>query len=238
MNDDIKITEDLIFDFEDLMLPVNFEHEFTLRDVLRASVNSAIPIEILSVMLRCNYIEDYWAEAESKPFDDKSDIEYLELYYWVTKHTFEGKRDDGSCWGFHGIGKEGVIPEDIIEHSTEEEIQEMRDEGYRQAYAVEFTPMYKLADYPIRIGDKIHVTDYDAHPKDILDRDIDVIPTITLMELLYWIFWELSFLGSLEERDDKGEGLKQIVDDIKEGKAELTPWEEIKTKLEDKFKKE
>ena len=69
MDDGIKITKDLKIDFDDLMLRVDFSHEFTLRDVLRACVHSEIPIEILQAMLRCNYIEDYWKEAESKDFD-------------------------------------------------------------------------------------------------------------------------------------------------------------------------
>jgi len=81
MENEIIITKDLKFGFEDLMLVVNFETEFTLRDILRASMNSSIPMEVLCQILRCSYLPDYWDEAESKPFDNKGDVEYLELYW-------------------------------------------------------------------------------------------------------------------------------------------------------------
>jgi len=236
MKETIKITKKLQFDF-DLMLTVDFEHEFTLRDLLKAVYNSKIPDDSLIRILRCPYIYDYFIESESKPFENDSDIEYLEVYYCVIKDTFEGKREDGSCWGFHGVGKEGVVPQDLIENSSEEEVNKMIEEGYRQTFAVEFSPMYKLADYPIRLGKEICFTDYDAKPEDMLDRNIDVSPSITLMELLYWVFWELSFLGSPKRREEQGEELKRRCDDVKSGKAKMIPWETVKKQLQDKFLK-
>ena len=235
MENEIIITKDLKFGFEDLMLVVNFETEFTLRDILRASMNSSIPMEVLCQILRCSYLPDYWDEAESKPFDNKGDVEYLELYWWGSKSTYDGERDDGSTWGFHGIGREGEIPDDLREHCDKEEVAKMEAEGYRQGYAVEFTPINNLADYPIRISNKLHITDYDADPKDMTDNDIDLTPSITLMELLYWTFWELSFLGGPEDRDEEAEVLNQRVEDLKSGKLKTVPWEEVKEKLIDKF---
>ena len=234
--DEIKITKDMKFGFEDLMCPVDFKVEFTLRDVLDACMDSMIPMDVLCLMLRCPYIPQYWEEAQ-KPIDDDDErnMEYLELYWWGSKHTFEGEREDGSTWGFHGIGREGEIPDDLREHCDKEEIAKMEAEGYRQGYAVEFTPINNLADYPIRISDKLHITDYNASPKDDMDNDIDLIPTITLMELLYWTFWELSFLGSPEDRNEEGEVLLQRVEDLKSGKLKTIPWEEVKEKLKNKF---
>lgn len=239
MQDDISINDKLVFGFEHLMLPVNFDNEFTLRDVLRACVNSKIPMDVLCPILHCSYIPQYWAEAEDKPFDeDDRDIEYLEIYWWGSKSTWEGKREDGSTWSFHGMGREGEIPQDIIDHYDEKEIAKLREEGYRQAYAVEFTPIYNLADYPIKLSNKLHITDYDADPRDNMDMDVDMTPSITLIELLYGIFWELSFLGSPEERDEKNEDLMQRVQDIKDGKVEMIPWEDVKERLKDKFSTE
>jgi len=235
--DEIAITKDMKFGFEDLMRPVDFKKEFTLRDVLEACIGSEISIEILGAMLQCSYIPLYWEEAQ-KASDDDDNMEYLELYWWGSKSTYDGVREDGSTWGFHGIGKEGFIPDDLREHCEEEDIAKMEAEGYRQGYAVEFTPINNLADYPIRMSNKLHITDYDAPPKDDMDRDVDLTPSITLMELLYWTFWELSFLGSPEDRDEEGEVLAQRVEDLKSGKVKTIPWEEVKEKLKDKFNKE
>ena len=241
MNDSIKITKDLKFDFEDLMLPVDFDTEFTLRDLLRASVNSELPVALLGVVLHCPYIAEYWEEAESKPFEpdaEEKDIDYLEIYWWGTKSTYEGKREDGHTWSLHGLGKEGEIPDDLREYSTEEQVAKMEADGYRQAYAVSFTPLYKLADYPLRLKPVLSITDYDTPIGEDSEITIDMIPSITLIELLYGVFWELSFLGSPQERDEKGDDLKQRVKDIDEGNVEMIPWEEVKEQLREKFNKE
>jgi len=229
MEKNLKITKDLKFDFEDLMANVDFDHEFTLRDLLRAVNQSLIDPLVLARILRCPYIQDYWAEAEKQSPEQDSDIEYLEIYYWVSKSTFDGKRDDGSCWGFHGVGNEGVVSQDIIDNYPKEEVDKMREEGYRQAFAVEFSPMYNLADYPIRLRKEIIFTDYDVDPKEgTMDRNIDVIPSITLMDLLYWVFWEFSFFGSIEQRDKKISDLQKTVENVKSGKVKTIPWETAK----------
>jgi len=68
MEKNLKITKDLKFDFEDLMANVDFDHEFTLRDLLRAVNQSLIDPLVLARILRCPYIQDYWAEAEKQNF--------------------------------------------------------------------------------------------------------------------------------------------------------------------------
>jgi hypothetical protein len=95
--------------------------------------------------------------------------------------------------------------------------------------------MYELADYPIRLGKDINFTNYDIDPKDRsanMDNSIDVAPSITLIELLYWVFWELSFLGSPEKRDKEKNELKRRVEDLKSGKLKTIPWETVKRRME------
>ena len=219
--DKIKITKDMEFDLHDLMLVVDADHEFTLRDILRACINSKIPIDVLSALLRCRYIEEYWQEAESKDFEDGEDIEYLELTWLGDKSNFSGVKENSSWWGFHGVGYEGKIPDDLRKNCDEKEIKKMEDEKYRQSYAIEFSPLYKLADYSIKVFDKMYITNWEKKPTDEFNEVIDLKPSITLMELLYWSLWELSFFGSVETRnkkcDEMDESCKEIDEAIKNG---------------------
>jgi hypothetical protein len=213
-DDSIKITGDLDIRFDDLMRSVDFSQEFTLRDVLRAAVSSTeIPVEIMSAILRCSYISEFWQECESKQFSQKDDrdLEYLELYWIGDRQEWEGKVETSSMWSFHGVGKKGVIPEDMIENN----IPVPDAENYRQAFAVEFSPMYTLKNLPVRLCRTTYITDYKDLDKDL---ELEFSPTITLVELFHWIFWELSFCGGTKDRDDK---MKEIQDSYEESKVAI-----------------
>jgi hypothetical protein len=238
--DEIKITKDLKFDLEDLMRTVDFSHEFTLRDVLRASVDSKIPVDVLQALVRCNYIKDYWEEAESKEFDGEDNMAFLELYWNGSIDNGEQGDEFYSSWAFHGIGVKGDLPDDIMDSCTEEEIQKFRDDGFTQAYAVEFSPMYSLADYPITVKKDMCIEYWNE--EEFRNTDIEFTPSMTLIELLYAIFWELSFVGSPERRTKQMEELGSRCAELDEARANgtldeiTTRWEDVKKNLEDKFK--
>ena len=77
--ENVSITPDLDIHFADLMCDVELEHQFTLRDVLRAVMNySQIPPELFSLILHCPPLGEFFQEAESKPFDPEAkDLDYL-----------------------------------------------------------------------------------------------------------------------------------------------------------------
>ena len=247
MSDTIKITKDLKFDLVDLMKTVDMSHSFTLRDVLRACMNSKIEPKALMELLHCNYIEDYWKEAESRPFtglQDDRKMDYLELSWTGYKHTYKGKRFDSNGWDFSGAGKKGYITKDVLKYSK---FTKKEKENYRHSFAIEFCPMYTLADYPIRLCTGLHITDYDAkianrEELDLFNKTIDMNPSITLIDLLYAIFWELSFCGSIDARNTMKEDIdgrvKEIKKALKEGRLNkiTVPWEKVKKELKKKIK--
>lgn len=222
------------FGLTELMDYVDTEHEFTLRDILCACMNSSVPIEVLGKLLQCPYIEEYYDEMDKGKKDDDRDMSYLELTYSIEHDDSDPFTSQG--WSFHGMGEEGNIPQDIIDHYSEEEVQKMRDEGFAQSYAVEFTPIYDLADYPIRIDNKVNITSWDKSDDGYV---IKGQPNIRLLEVLYEIFWELSFLGSPEERDEKKEDLVKRCDDFEKAKEDGTlkyvDLEEVKEKFSKKY---
>lgn len=242
MDEPIKITSNLEISFFDLMRLVDTDHEFTLRDVLRAVVNDIyIPIEVMQEMLQCRNLKEYYEEAESRPFDNSdSNMEYLELYYSGNIYKNEESPNGISCssiWDFHGMGKLGYVEdEDVCPIDPE------LKPTYRQAYAIELTPLYELADYKIKIRPEIIITDDRVKDYTKDTKRIEFQPSITLIELLYSIFWELSFFGSPEKRNEQNENLRESVREIDEAKKNgtldqiTTPWEDIKEQLINEYK--
>ena len=83
-------------------------------------------------------------------------IEYLELSWGASIHKYKGENDYSDWWDFHGVGKEGIIPDDLIDSKTKIE----DPENFRQTYALEFTPLYELADFEIKIAENIVIEDF------------------------------------------------------------------------------
>lgn len=235
-DENIKIMSGLKFDLDDLVKVVDFSHPFTLKDILTICVNSEILIEDLKSILRCHYINDYYEEMNKEPFKPEGGIEYLEVYWWGVKDDFDGKKWCESSWNFHGVGFLNSYSQDMIDayKLTGKELPK----DYRETYGIEFTPIYSLADYEIRMSPELHMTDYAAHE---MDKKIEFTPSITLIELLNAIFYELSFCGSIQQREEKMLELKKTIDEIdeasKNGKLdEVTiSHEEAEKRFKDKF---
>jgi hypothetical protein len=89
------------------------------------------------------------------------------------------------------------------------------------AIAVGLTPVRQLLDVPLR---------YDASVTFLAPPDVAPFRTevdISLIEFLKAIFYELTFYGSPDERDELREELRRRVDQIERGEAELIPAEEV-----------
>jgi len=238
--DNVKITSKYKVKFCDLMKQVDLSHEFTLRDVISCCVNSEIPEELLGIILHCDYIEDLYKEMNSKKFKKcDSNINCLCLSLGGSKHTYKNKTDTSLGWQFDGKGKKGEMPED-----TKKIFKDMKKKirkDWIQGYAIEFTPVYKLADYKIIIDDKITIEDLDVDAKHFI-KNIDFKPSITLIELLYAVFYELTFCGSPENRDKewkvikgRSEKIKKAIDNGTIDKITV-PWEKVKADINKKIK--
>jgi hypothetical protein len=233
LRESIQINKDLHFDYEDLMVPVDLETPFTLRDVLRATMQSVIPIEIIKRMI-CPWVEDYWNEAESKPYEKDNDMEYLELYLFGDVD----KKDitlDSLSWLLHGVGREGIISEDVVKFYSKEEVLKMISEGHREQYAIDFSPMYTIADLEIKVKREISVTIYGD--REFVVEKINVRPNLTLFDLLTSVFWEISFMGPPTNRDKKRDELNERASEVDKWSKEGTldqhtfSWDSIKDKF-------
>ncbi|MFA5312796.1 MAG: hypothetical protein WC375_05655 [Methanomassiliicoccales archaeon] len=223
----VKLYANLKIQLSDLMKIVDCMVEPTLRDILSIIKNSDIPMETWGCLLRCNYIQEYIDEVEKHLFKNDGEIEYLELY-WGASKCDEYKDGDGSWWGFHGVGKLGVIPQDLIDSGFDKDL----GEDFRQGYAIEMSPLYSLSEYPIKIAREICITNFDNGCKDNV---VQVRPSITVLEFFYYVLWELSYFGSPSERNAQAAELASRVQEIKEdlssGNIKLIGNEEAKKKF-------
>jgi len=106
-------------------------------------------------------------------------------------------------------------------------------------WAVSYTPLNEMAECEISLNSELLIYD-DRH--DTRGIGEEYCPTLigtkkrfTLFNILYGIFWELSFHGGPKERDKKSEELSELVDKIKNGEEKMIPWEEVKENLEKKI---
>ena len=235
MNDKIKITRDLDIKYSDLCKVVDTSHKFTLRDVINiAYISSNVSRSNLQDMIDCPYLKEFYDECQNPCLTGKDnsiteDIEYLQLSWGGEKSEFGKEIYISEGWTFDGIGKKGVMKDAELFGITE------IDPEYRQAYAIEFTPVNELADFEIKINEKININD-DTENKDAV-LTVSYCKQITLIELFYAVFWELSFCGSPKERDGQKEILNERVDEIQKhiDKGTLdticVPWEDVKERL-------
>lgn len=233
MSETIKIHKGLVFGYDDLMSNVDPNHSFTLKEVFDIVMDSTMPKEVLSKIIQCEYVYDYIMESFTTPISSCADIEYLRLKYVADVSNWDNCLDSGGYWSFDGIGYAGVIPDDLRDNITEEQCKEMQREGWRQSYAIEFTPVNELRHLPIKIDFGVTIEDYRGEKLEY--QEAFMRPSISLITLLYAIFWELSFCGAPDDRDEKKKEINQSIEDIKSGKSKFIPLEEVKKNIEEKL---
>jgi len=126
--------------------------------------------------------------------------------------------------------------------------------GSEDTYAIDLTPLNKLVGAEIGLDTKVTVTDERSKVtdkffafKNTLDDEerskMPIYPVImkakksfTLLDILYGIFWEVTFHGPPAQRDKRAEELAETVRKIKSGEEKTIPWEEVKAKLEKRIK--
>ena len=140
-------------------------------------------IDFWGILLNENVVSLF--KEMPNPLNQKNDLVELRVSVFLEKFD-----DDEviQSYDFSGINKEGTY------------------------CAIEFTPVNKLADIPVKIKTEFAI--WHSDEKTILgNRDP------LLIELFKAIFSELSFFGSPEARDEAHLEIKQALEDIENGKG-------------------
>jgi len=155
---------------------------------------------------------------------DPDAIEYLELYwdFW-----YNASIKDGPCFrgyerpDLHGKGFE--LKEDLL-HSWKNDDGTPAVEwpkGKRIPWSLSFQKTNDLINIPVKLDGTVSVYNDNLDDKNWHEELMKFEGAgYTLGNILYGIVWELSFFGGPEDRNEKGDELKEISKELKERKNE------------------
>lgn len=217
---DVDITDQL---YGHLLNVCDIEDGVILKDIL-LMVNDWCNVLSPITTSSPDWMKELVNEGLNKPFKrDDSCVKHLELSWGaeVRQYTKEPKHLEE--WiSFDGIGDPPENDESYKDWPA----------GQSVNYALDFSPVNTLSELPVKLNKTIKIYDETnkkaAYPPPIL---IEAEKEFKLIDILRGIFWELSFLGSPSDRDDKSEEIMGRLKDIEEGKVETIPWENLRNKI-------
>lgn len=105
-------------------------------------------------------------------------------------------------------------------------------EGIEETYALDFSPLNTLLDLKLQFDTAGFYKEEDLYKKGRAKKKVEYYPhSYTLWDLCTSIMGELSFHGTPALRDSRMDDLKQRCEDIKNGTAELIPFEDVMKEL-------
>ena len=195
----------------------------TLLDIFRAVGELPVLKDFFAQYSWCWSMDEFMA-AVNEPMrleagDEK--IEYLEVYWDFDADRFKGEVTCGLSTGFHGIGFEG-----IGEHRNPSD--------NRVHWSVSCTPLYEIADCPVRLNEDVEIRPPNNLDAGELSRDALFSAThyFTLLEVLDAIFDDISFYGGPAEAADFIEEMNETMAGIESGEIETVPFDDFRANLE------
>ena len=111
--------------------------------------------------------------------------------------------------------------------------------GKPVSYAIEGSPLNTLSELPVKLNGVVQITDETnrnlPYPRPVI---IEAEKKFRLSDILYGIFWELSFLGGPDDRDEFNEELNRRIEESVSGAAKTYSWEEVKERITKKLEEE
>lgn len=209
--------------FMSLNESVEFEDGVTLRDLFRIFG----PIkDFISAYSTIDY--DAYAEELVKPVDwskkEACPIDHIEITH--SGSVFEKFKNVTIGTDAHGV--DSSVPIEL--HGTWTEGDEHSKSRY---WAIDAQSMNNMADLPIKLNKSFEIEKEDDFTKIVTGMEMD----FTLLEAINAVFYEISFFGQPQDRDDFLDMMGDRLDAIKnmteeEKQAKLIPWEEVKKRLE------
>jgi hypothetical protein len=190
--------------YHELRTACHIEPDVTLRDIINLVGSSQLLKELISEYSWCDV--DAFVKEVNRPTTKKTDMDSIILYKYI-----DIGREVGEYIHVNGTGPNANK-------------SEYDDRDYVDNWAIEFTPVNQMADLPVRLHPKAKIL---KDHKEEGESDC----YFTFLDVIGEIFFEISFCGSPEDRDEKSAELNQVVEDIKSGKAKTKPWKDLQKLL-------
>lgn len=189
-----------------IMETCEIEDGVTLRDIFSIV---KINIALYSIILQ-NWVDEIVEEGLSATFEDEGDVEFLELYWNISVNRFESVNTlcghqfpEFRGWGIWKKDPKHGIPED-----------------QKGGFAIGMSPMKYLIDLPVKLNKTLDLYFDDEEKLKGYSSLVNVDKVeYTLFHILYGMFWELSFYGGPQQREQKREEINKDIEDVLSGKA-------------------
>ena len=191
-----KVDPDRILQF--LSESVILEEQFTLRDYFKM-LEEYKHLWLLDTFT-ADYVKEY-RECPKKGCYGKRDIHRLALSRVVEISEYAGVQEFEMHFDFSGIG---TPPKDDPNYPPS--LDEV-------GYAIEFCHLNELLDVPLTLDKVIFTIGND------FDNTVKYPTTFNLFELFKHVMWELSFLGTPEDRDSSRVSLHSAMEEVEEAIA-------------------
>jgi len=173
------------------------EEGITLKEVL---LYLSKDIELWDFLIG-NWCKDLVTEGLKGKEIEETSLEYLELYWGFEIEKYETNEapqvSAGKKMELHAKGK--------------------KDSYGADTYSLLFSKINNIVNLPLKIKKDVTLdtTDYSSSPVNFKVTYLgDCTPS--LFQVIYGIFWELSFYGSSESKENKRKELEGIVEEIKD----------------------
>lgn len=199
------------------------EDDLTFKDVILLTQKHQ---DFLSTLLSPNPqdIKDLVQEGLNEPDEKSRDLWYIEIYWRsnLVNYSYNETPELYTYVGIQGIGD-----------------PTMEGQEYEK-YALDLTPLNNIAHLPIKINNNMVLYDERKTSDDKFQFGkvlFEAKKDFSLFELLYGIFYELTFHGGPKKRDEAKNNLLVSIKEIEDGTAELVPWDVVKKNLKERLNK-
>jgi hypothetical protein len=172
-----------------------------------------------------NSIDEFHAELDKAAVIDENDkMDHLEIYWSMDYHKSKKYTSFGMSAGFHGVGL--PLKADELDAVNEQNGYDL-PVGFIEKYSVSASPINEFAHLKLILKTDIDVYRIKRHPKPENIKLLSSECEFSLLDILDAIYFDISFHGPPDQRNEFIDGLREQMEEIDLGIAETRPIDEV-----------
>jgi hypothetical protein len=207
--DALALTKEYTFHFADLMSPIDIAEDFTVGDLCTLLQNlPTADSKTLSHVVQCPLILFIDECLNPEHTARATDLHYIRLTW---ECVYSDKEQFGDRWTHLGLNVDAIgdVWEDY--RPGGQCYKEGEDYSECNRWGISFSKMYELRELPIRLNPIMEVRKEFTTAESVSLSS----PPLTLLDLIYAFFWEMSFFGTPDKRDERLAEMQGQMEDIR-----------------------
>jgi hypothetical protein len=191
------------FRLTDLRVRVKVDDGVTLGQIFAIVDQHPTLKEVVAHYAWCGAIDEFHAQAREPRKDLEESLVKLVVSSYGEVFEHDGTNDFNISTDFIGVDAQG------------------------ERWSVSYSPMYQLAHIPVVIDETFTIR------RNWTESILSGKRVLSLLEFLEGIYWDISFHGGPKENEEFLAEMKERINEVEEGRAELVPFEDVMRSLED-----